>query len=105
MPRNLIIKHDAGTYVHPSSTRNETRRDIVEHRVRKGISGQKEKCLHGWRDWRDAVGFEFYATITPVILYLRRADTSFRSTSHYMTYGVHDGSDEAIDREEDERAN
>lgn len=50
------------------------------------------------------MGFEFYAAITSVILYLiRRADTSFRSTSHYMTYGVRDGGDEAVDGEEDER--
>jgi len=103
MPRNLIIKHDPRAYVHPSSTWNETRRDIIKCRVRKGISGQKENlCSCRWKDAEIWILCCHY----PVILYLHRTGTSFRNISHYMTYGTRGRKySEASDREESERAN
>lgn len=84
MSRNLIIKHDPCAYVHPSSIRSETRRDIVErereHRVRK-------------RNIRVG-GIWILRCHYPRCIYIstsRRADASFRNTSHYMTYGAHGG--------------
>lgn len=80
MFRNLIIKHDPRVRpYHPSSTRNETRHDIVERGARKGILDRKEKEM----SWGISTLHCHY-----VILYLCRMCELYRNTSHYMTYGL-----------------
>lgn len=77
---NLIIKHDPRVRpYHPSSTRNETRHDIVERGARKGIHDRKEK---GMSRGISTLPLRY---IVPIC---RVGCVSFRNTSHYMTYGL-----------------
>lgn len=63
MLRNLIIKHDPRVRsYHPSSARNETRRDIVERGARKRYRSERETFARIGRG--HAEGFELYAAIT-----------------------------------------
>lgn len=78
MPRNLIIKHDSRAYVHPSSIRNETRRDIVErraiYRVRKRNvrgSGETPWNLNSTLSLSPLCVYTYIYTC--VYVYLRRA--------------------------------